>query len=199
MNWLALAPIIGKFAPTVGAMLGGPFGEIAGNIVAGVLGVESTPDAVSAAVSAAAPDTLSAKLQAAEAEAAAKWPALAQMAQAQAQVGVAEVTAVNQSITAEAAKGDGWLGKWRGIHAWELTLECPFFAGTMLWCIVTGNQVGISGFSALSGILMAYMGARFGVLGVHVWQGSQERQIALGGQTNGGGIVSAIGRVLKRQ
>lgn len=52
MDWKDLESVIGKAAPIVGGLLGGPMGAAAGGLVAGWLGVENTPDAVNNALAA---------------------------------------------------------------------------------------------------------------------------------------------------
>lgn len=188
MDWKDIAaPVIAAGAPILGQMLGsllpvpggGVMGEWAGRRIAEALGVEPSPAAIDAAVKTTPGDVIAARLAGAEAEATAKWSAIAQIAQAQAEVGKAQVEAVNDSIKQEVAKGDGLLGKWRGVHAWELTAECPVIMGALLYVIVRGDTVAINAFAGLSGLIITYLGARFSVLGVHVWQGSNERQAAI--------------------
>jgi hypothetical protein len=190
MNWTDIAGrVAAAGAPMLGQMLGsmlpipggGALGEWAGRQIAEAFGVEATPAAIDAAIKAAPADVLASRLAVAEREASAKWAAIADIARAQAELGKAQVEAINDSIKHEVAKGDGLLGKWRGVHAWELTAECPVIMGALLFSIVTGNTVAINAFAGLSGLIMTYLGARFGVLGVHVWQGSNERQVAIAG------------------
>lgn len=57
MNWSDIGSIIGKSAPLVGTLLGGPAGGAVGALVANVLGVKDDPDAVNSAL-AANPDAL---------------------------------------------------------------------------------------------------------------------------------------------
>lgn len=57
MNWSDIGNIIGKSAPLVGTLLGGPAGGAVGALVANVLGVKDDPDAVNSAL-AANPDAL---------------------------------------------------------------------------------------------------------------------------------------------
>ncbi len=80
----------------------------------------------------------------------------------------------------------------------ELSLiECPAFALTLLHALWQGHEAGISGFVNLSGLLMAYFGARFGVLGIYVSGRSREKQAALTGEvlpTALGEIARALGR-----
>jgi len=50
MDWSDLKGIVGKAAPVVGGLLGGPAGAMVGGLIASTLGTDSTPDAVSAAL-----------------------------------------------------------------------------------------------------------------------------------------------------
>lgn len=50
MNWSDLKGIIGKAAPILGTLVGGPAGAAVGGLIAEGLGVDSTPDAVSDAL-----------------------------------------------------------------------------------------------------------------------------------------------------
>jgi hypothetical protein len=192
MEWKQLAgTLIAKGAPTLGQLIGEfipvPFGGSlatwALNKLAESLGVEATPEAVDEAINTRPASEVNAAIEAAEKEAIARWQALADIARAQADVGAAQVVAVNDAIKAEtnarAASGDGLLGQWRGFHAWELTIECPFWSACFIYGIMFGAGSVINELSLATPILTIYFGARFGVLGVHVWQGSNERQAAI--------------------
>lgn len=50
MGWKDLAKIVGKTAPLVGSILGGPSGGVVGSLIASLLGVEDNPDAISYAL-----------------------------------------------------------------------------------------------------------------------------------------------------
>ncbi len=50
MDWKDVAGIVGKAAPILGTVLGGPAGAAVGGLVAAALGVENTPDAIEKAV-----------------------------------------------------------------------------------------------------------------------------------------------------
>src|SRR5438270_832061 len=80
MDWKDLAGTLAKAgAPIIGTALGGPIGGMIGgalgNVIATALGTEATPEAVNDAVTKGDPQVIAAKLNAAEAEAQAKWPA----------------------------------------------------------------------------------------------------------------------------
>lgn len=57
MNWSDVGNIVGRAAPIVGTLLGGPAGAAVGALVANALNVSNDPDAVNAAL-AASPDAL---------------------------------------------------------------------------------------------------------------------------------------------
>jgi hypothetical protein len=50
MDWKDIASVVGKAAPVVGTLLGGPAGAAVGGLISAALGTENTPDAVSAAL-----------------------------------------------------------------------------------------------------------------------------------------------------
>ena len=85
---------------------------------------------------------------------------------------------------------------WRPLYALELSLlECPAFAVTLLHALWLGHDAGIAGFANLSALLMAYFGARFGVLGVYVTGRTREKQAGVTGQLSPsliGELVNAL-------
>ena len=44
--WSKIKELVGSAAPTLGALLGGPAGGVAGTLIASALGVEDTPEAI---------------------------------------------------------------------------------------------------------------------------------------------------------
>ncbi|QSM00587.1 TMhelix containing protein [Oceanospirillum phage vB_OliS_GJ44] len=50
MKWSDITGLIGKAAPMLGGVIGGPAGAAVGSMVASALGVEDTPDAVAQAI-----------------------------------------------------------------------------------------------------------------------------------------------------
>jgi hypothetical protein len=178
-------------APLIGEALGGPLGGAAGKILADALGAtEPTPQAVGQAIDAKGMDATETREGIRQAE--------LTFAAALADVGKAQVMQVGETQRAEIASDDFLQKGWRPIYALELSLvECPAFAATVLHALWTGHEAGISGFSNLSALLMAYFGARFGVLGVYVTGRSREKAAALSGQAEPGPvgqIVKAIGK-----
>jgi len=192
MNWNDLSKtVIGLGAPILGTALGGPLGGMAGKLLAEALGAAPTPESVQTAiVERSADSTFAAEaVQKAEAE----W------AKAMAEIGRTQLAETGATMRAEAASGDVLQRWWRPLYALELSLvECPAFALTLLHALWTGHAAGINGFATLSGLLMTYFGARFGVLGVYVTGRTREKQAAVTGEVMPGLIGEVVKAVRKR-
>ena len=173
MDWGDLAKtVVGLGAPLIGEALGGPFGAAAGKLLADALGASApTPAAVQSAIAPADPVIAAAAAAKAESE----WAA------ALAQIGKSQVEQVGQTQRAEIASGDPLQRWWRPLYALELSMiECPAFSLTLLHSLWTGFAPGINGFATLSGLLMTYFAARFGVLGVYVSGRTREKIASTG-------------------
>jgi hypothetical protein len=185
MNWTDVAASLMRLgAPLLGQALGGPLGAAAGKIVADAFGASApTPEAVQSAITAADPAAATAIAQAAED----KWLA------ALTEIGRAQVAEIGATMRAEAASEDPLQRWWRSVYALELSLvECPAFALTMLRALWSGHEVGINGFATLSGLLIAYFGARFGVLGVYIAGRSREKQTAATGEPSASLVTQVV-------
>ena len=188
MDWTTVAAkVIGLGAPMLGNALGGPLGGLAGKMLADAFGAAAaTPEAVHAAITDKAADLKLAAEAAQKAES--QWMA------ALADIGKAQVGEIGETMRAEAASEDALQRWWRPLYALELSLlECPAFALTVLHALWNGHDAGINGLANLSGLLMTYFGARFGVLGVYVSGRTREKQTALTGEDT----QSIVGTVLK--
>ena len=88
---------------------------------------------------------------------------------------------------------------WRPLYALELSLlECPAFILTLLHELWLGHEAGINGFANLSALLMAYFGARFGVLGVYMTGRTREKQASVTG-TLSPSMVSQLVQAVKKK
>jgi hypothetical protein len=106
--------------------------------------------------------------------------------------------------TVSGASPAGWAAKaialWRRLEAdvlvAELSLvECPAFSLTLLHALWAGFEPAIAGFGNLSGLLMAYFGARFSVLGVYVSSRGREKQALVTGAPVPGVLAQVAGQV----
>lgn len=98
MNWSDIGGIVGKAAPIVGTLLGGPAGAAVGALVASALNVSNDPDAVNAAL-AASPDAL---VRIAELQTNAR----VQLEQLAVQIETVRIQAAGAQYSAEAADRD---------------------------------------------------------------------------------------------
>lgn len=201
MNWQDLGGALVKAgAPIIGRALGGPLGGMIGDAIGGVLadalGVEATPDAIDDAIKKTPADALGAKLSTAEAEAQAKWPALAEIAKADAEAQARTLVETHATMRAEALSGDAVQRWWRPIYALELVLEC-----VAVWIIAFAELMlgggKVAGFVlGAQGLLTTYWTARFGVLGVYVAGRTIEKATGHAGAPAGAlapkGVVEAI-------
>ena len=102
MDWKDLASTVGKMAPMLGTLLGGPAGSAIGGIVASALGAENTPTAVSQAML-TNPDA-AVKLAQIEADQSIKFRELAtDQAKAEIAAAMQAISEVNHTMRAEAA------------------------------------------------------------------------------------------------
>ena len=188
MDWKDVAgKVIGLGAPILGEALGGPFGAAAGKILADALGADPTPNSVDVAISKT--DPVAAAVAASSARAAeANWLI------ALAETGKVQLHEVGETMRTEAVSEDRLQRWWRPLYALELTLfECPGFGVVLFHALWNGEPQAINGFANLSGLIMAYMAARFGVLGVYVSGRSKEKRVAVTGQP----APSLIGQIAK--
>jgi hypothetical protein len=106
MEWKDIAGLVGKAAPILGTLLGGPAGAAVGGLVASALGTGNTPDEVSQAL-AINPDA-AIKLKQIEADRQVHLQELlVQAAGAEIAASVAAIQSVNTTMQAE-AKADHW-------------------------------------------------------------------------------------------
>ena len=112
MKWSDVAPSIGKFAPILGTLIGGPAGAALGAVVASVLGVEATPSAVSEAMR-INPDA-AVKLQEIESNERVKLQEMAvQQAANEMEAATKAAVSVNSTMQAEAASEHWPTYTWR--------------------------------------------------------------------------------------
>lgn len=106
MNWSDISTVVGKAAPVLGTLIGGPAGAAVGALVASTLGTENTPDAVSQAL-AVSPDA-AVKLKEIEAQHATELKALVVQSEAnRIAADTATIAAVNATMQVE-ARSDHW-------------------------------------------------------------------------------------------
>jgi hypothetical protein len=155
MDWKDVSAAVGKAAPLLGTLLGGPAGAVVGGLVASALGTGSTPDEVSAAL--ANPDA-AVKLRQVEADRQVKLQELlVQAAAAEISAAVATVQSVNATMQAE-AQADHW-----PTYSWRPFIGFVFGSYVLsLWALPLFGRAPV----ALTPDLTLAIG---GILGVASW------------------------------
>jgi len=206
MNWKDLGgQLIRAGAPIIGTALGGPVGGVIGSglgtILANALGVEDTPESVGKAIETMPPAELQAKLATAESEAAAKWPALAEIAKSADESRVEQSKIINETQRAEIAAGvSPW--HWRHLigYAALLWFLIPIPAFAMLTFRYDGGAV-----TQLTLLLQAAVpiyGFMCGLLGYIAHDTTKLKAVAITGEQQSGiieKVVSAAKPVVKRK
>lgn len=127
MEWKEIAADVGKSAPLLGTLIGGPIGTVvgtAGALIASALGVENTPDAVSQALKTDPQAAIT--LATIEKDRQIGLQDLAEKAAAnQLAADTAAIQAVNNTMIAE-TKSEHWM-------SWAWRPFCGFITGTMVF------------------------------------------------------------------
>jgi len=201
MDWSSLGKLVGPIlinnAPTIGGVLGGLIplpggsliGETMGNILASQFGTPpGDVDALSKAI--VSDPNAAAKITAAETEAAAKWPALAEIAKVQFASNAVQSTEINKSIRAEVAKGQPWFA-WRNLYGYSVVLECTATSWLILYAIAADSQMFKHVTDSMS-FFLSWYALRMGLLGYVHNQASNEKMAAATGQQPNGLIANVV-------
>lgn len=201
MDWNELGKVVGPIlannAPTIGGVLGGLIpipggsliGEAMGNMLARQFGTPpNDPGALSNAI--LNDPAAAAKITAAETEAAAKWPALAEIAKANAASNAAQAESVNATMRAELAKGFPWYA-WRNLYGYSVALECTAVSWVFIYALALDPKIFRSVLDSFN-LFITWYGLRFGLLGYMHNQGTQEKIAAATGQQPIGTIASVV-------
>lgn len=181
MDWRQLGgQLIRVGAPTIGTALGGPLGGMIGSsigsVLANALGTDNTPEAINEAIQNTPPDVLASRLSAAEQEAIAKWPALAEIAKANAQ----QAESINATMRAELIAGQKWYA-WRNLYGYSVVME----AGATTWVILYGLLFDAQIFKNILNsfnFFISWYTLRFGLLGLVNHGANNEKVAAVTGE-----------------
>lgn len=202
MDWNDLGKVVGPIlinnAPTLGGILGGllpipggsGIGAAAGRMLAEVFG--TPPDDPEELAKAIINDpNAAAKITAAETEAAARWPALAEIAKAQFASNTAQAKEINASIRAEVAKGQPWWA-WRNLYGYSVALECTATSWLILYAIASGDKSMFDAVTSSLNFFLSWYALRMGLLGYIHNQATNEKVAAATGQQPQGAIASIV-------
>jgi hypothetical protein len=186
MDWKDLKGIVGKAAPLLGTLLGGPAGGAVGALVSSVLGVDNEPDEVRKALE--ADPSLLLKLREAEIQ------QQTQLQQMMVESETQRMTQVNETIRAELASGDRFKSYWRPLFGYIMALTWGAIMLSTTYQILFKPGDAAATIGAL-GQLSGLWGIGLAVLGINVWKRSDDKALAFGRQPEG--LLSAVATRIK--
>ncbi|MCH7575312.1 MAG: hypothetical protein IIA59_09325 [Candidatus Marinimicrobia bacterium] len=181
MKWSDLKGAIGKAAPMLGTLLGGPAGAGVGSMIASVLGVENSPDEVHKALE--ADPGLLLKLREAEIQQQTDLQRMTLESE------TAMLTQVNETMRAELASGDKFKSYWRPLFGYVMALTWGATMFAVSYQLVWGKE-GAEKIISSIGDLAWLWGIGLSVLGINVTKRSHDKAVAYDRHTPG--IMSAI-------
>lgn len=179
MKWSDVSGFVGKAAPVVGSLLGGPAGGAVGSLVASALGVEATPDNVAEALK--SDPQAAVKLQQLENEHKQEMRRMVLESESN------RLEQINQTMRAEAASSDPYVRRWRPTYGYTTCLTwflqtCAIVAAIVAASFVYPEHAAeiMTGLAQLMGAMLAMWSIALGVLGVSVRQRSADKQVMAG-------------------
>ena len=189
MGWEKVSKLIGKYAPVVGTLVGGPAGSAVGALVATALGVENSPEAVEKEIS--------------------KNPSKAQEALKQLQernkhqyemmLLEMQKTAISEqarTARAEIKSESKYVMWWRPTFGYMLALSFFVWTSAFSYMLIklidnpAGMSETVSSVAQLMGSLSIIWGTALAVLGINVSSRSKDKQIEKTGEYKG--LISQI-------
>jgi hypothetical protein len=198
-------PILGKALggsiPIIGPSFGRPLGENLGakiaEMIAQRLGVDATPEAVAEAIEHLPTTDVVRELQTVQAEAAARYPALAAIAEseARAEVDIARVNAETYLavLRAEMAQNDPRLTLYRTLLNWSVMIQVVCFGVALFAAVLTGGAP-LDNIIKAQELLAWWFGMNLSLVGVHMYTRGKEREAAATGQAAAGLLFGSTGK-----
>jgi hypothetical protein len=168
MEWKDIAGAVGKAAPLLGTLLGGPAGGALGGLVAAALGTEATPSAVSQALQ-SNPDA-AVKLAQIESDQRVK---LQELATDQAKAEIAAAGEVNKTMQTEAASEHWPTYGWRPAIGFAVAIAVLLSVLTVFAAygaaIVYNRSEGLAQLPGILAAIAGIIGVVSPILGIASW------------------------------
>ena len=172
MEWSEIAKDVGKFAPLLGGVIGGPGGAALGGLVSAALGVANTPDAVSQALT-TNPDVAVKLAQIESDQKVALQGMVVDQAKAQIAAEVSATVSVNTTMQGEAASTHWPTYSWRPAIGFSVAFAIALsvvtvfvtYGAATFWERTEGLQYLPGTLGAIVGII----GVASPILGIASW------------------------------
>ncbi|GEK46541.1 hypothetical protein HPA02_08240 [Bisbaumannia pacifica] len=172
MDWSDVAETVARVAPAAGGALGGPAGAAVGGLIARVLGVDETPEAVAQA---AADPQAAERLKRLDQEHEREILSLTLQAE------TTRLTEINKTMRAEVGSDSAWRAGWRPFNGWMLALSLAV-VNFGLVAVVLRDPAQLA---QVVDVLIWSVVAQGAVQGVNIKQRSNDKARQLGQQPGG--------------
>ncbi len=189
MDWKDISGAIGKYAPMVGTLIGGPAGTALGSVVSAALGTENTPEAVN--------DFIMQKPT--EAQTLLKQVQEKNKHQYEMMLLEMQKTAIKEQAKtqrAELKSKDPFIARWRPTYGYILALSFLIWSSAFSYLLIkiidepADMAAVVTSVSQLMGPMSVVWGMALAVLGVNVHSRSKDKQTDAGHPPAKGGLLS---------
>ena len=173
-----LSTTVGKFAPMIGTLLGGPAGGAVGSLVANVLGVGNSDDEILSALT-HDPDA-AVKIKELETQKQIEFERLlTEQSVAEIQAAVEKLRAVNLTMQTESQSDKWWVSGWRPF--WGFTTAIAFFlqVAAIAYLFFSGGHNAPQLINSLASMNIFWT-VPLAILGVSAWHRGKEKRIKAG-------------------
>lgn len=188
MSWKDVAGKVGKFAPLLGTVLGGPAGGAIGGLVAAALGSGNDPDAISAAID--ADPSAEAKLRELEER------NRHDLESAHIRAAETSVREVNATMRVEASSSDAYVRRARPTLVYLIGLIVFVMVAGALAILATAPVEAlpavVDGLIAVYGQLMVPLSLLCGAIGVYVRSRSTHDKALESGRAPPAGLIQQL-------
>lgn len=203
MDWKDLAGTLVKAgAPIIGTALGGPLGGtlggVLGSVVASALGTDATPEAVNNAIVNGDVSAVNTALMKADTEAAAKWDAIARIAESQAEADKSNIEQVNETIRSENASGVSWW-HWRHMIGYMVLIWFAIPIPAFVRLTFQYDSGAAAQLTAMITACIPLYGFMAGLLGYVAQDTTKLKSVAMTGEHPQGAIASIVKAVVKKK
>ena len=179
MDWKDVGNAIGKFAPVLGGLIGGPLGAGIGGLISTALGVDNNPDAIQNAINTDPQASIKIKeIEANQSIQLAQIKAAADAIQTQAEASAVE--SVNKTMQAE-VQAPHWLSwAWRPIIGLTVGFNIALCSLMAVGVLFIHDQGVLGQMPAIIAALTGISATALPVLGIAEWHTGRAKVVAAG-------------------